>query len=882
MESFNFQRTQKSQLLCFLLTVLVFQFSPVFAEIPDSLEHIAPQNRINRSIDTADRITLHGNRNPVQDSGEDQGAVDDKLVLQNIILHLKSSPEQIAALKTFNQAQQTPGAPEYHHWLTPTEFAQRFGVAQQDLELIQNFLTQQGFTVNEISAGGRSIVFSGTAKQVKNTFHTEIHHYLWRGEKHIANSSDPQIPAALSDVVEGVVNLHNFFTHSRKPPHSLNKSAHPGTSLSTGDTNTFDIFPISEFTSGSSHYLTPGDYAVIYDINPLYKASMNGNGVSIAVLGRSDILTTDVTSFQSFSGLPSKIPQIVKPSGSPGLVSGDQTESSLDVEWAAGIAPGATIKFVTIPSTTTADGITLAAQYAVQNNIGDIISLSYGLCETAMGSSGLIFWASLWNQAQTQGQTILVSSGDSGAAGCDTSSNATASNGAYVNGICSNPFNTCVGGTQFIDTANPSQYWLSSNPSGSTTSAIKYIPEAVWNESAAVSGGSGLWSSGGGKSVFWYKPAWQAAPGVPTDGFRDVPDVSMTAAQHDGYFIYMNGKQYIAAGTSAAAPALAGILAMLVQYNGRQGDINTNLYGLYKLQSSGSYTYFHPTLSGNNSVPGQIGYSATGTGYNLATGLGSVDANLLVRHWHDVSNINSRNVHAAIESATAMLMPVNSSVALSSSTPQLTSGQTITFTAKVNGDNPSGSIQFLNNGTALVGAVALSNGSASLTTSSLISAGIDNITAAYSGDSNNLPGVSATLSETVQAVTTVTVSTSLTTITAGQSLTLTATVTGANPTGSVQFYVNGTPLGSPVQLVNGVASLTTNGLNTTGQDNITAIYSGDSLNAGNTSPTTQENVVAANPVAVPALSVTQEWLLALLLLLAILGLQKYPPVKSSH
>jgi pseudomonalisin len=847
MESYNDQRASMSVRCGFLLIMLVFQAGDALAGVPHSLDGVAPHARIAHKVNDADRVTLAGNRLVQLDSSLDEGAVDGNLLLKNMMLVLNSSPEQLAVLETFSKAQQTPGAPEYHHWLTPKEFAGHFGVARQDLDAIKNYLISKGFSIDEIQVGGRSLTFSGTAAQVKNAFHTEIHRYIWQGEQHISNVSDPQIPVALSGVVGGIINLHDFHSRAKRPDSRIIQIPAPGQSLPGSTSNP----PIPDFTSGGSHYLTPGDYGVIYDINPLYAASVKGNGITIAVLGRSNIVASDIASFQSFSGLPMNPPQIINGgsinSSLPGLVNGDQLESSLDVEWAGGIAPGATVQFITSASTINADGITLSAHYAVNNNIGDIISLSYGLCERLIGSVGVNFWSSLWQQAQIQGQTVLVSSGDSGVAGCDVASNTTAVSGAGVNGLCSSPYSTCVGGTQFNDTSNPSLYWLV----GGTVSALSYIPETVWNES-----GGALWASGGGKSLYLSKPSWQASPGVPVDSARDVPDVSLSASQHDGYIMYLNGGQYVVGGTSAATPSLAGIVAVLEQYNlGRQGNINPTLYGLYQKQASGgSYPYFHPTLSGNNSVPGQAGFSATGAGYNLATGLGSVDTNLLVTQWR---NLN----------------PGTTSVALSSSSANLVAGQAVTFTATVSGFVPTGSVQFNNNGVSL-GTATLGNGVASLTTSALTAPGINSVVAVYAGDGNNLTSTSTALTETVITASTVTVTVSAASVTAGQSLTLTATVTGASPTGTVQFYSNGVALGSPVTLVNGIAVLTTTGLTTTGQDMITATYSGDSNNAANTSVAISEIVTAAQVLQVPAIAAWQEMLLAIMLFWSLLWIQR--------
>jgi subtilase family serine protease len=795
------------------------------------------------------------------DDSEDKGAVDGNLLMKNMLLILKSSPAQLAALDAFSQAQQTPGAAEYHRWLTPEEFAAHFGVAGQDLATLKNYLIAQGFSIDEIAAGGRSIKFSGTAAQVKNAFHTEMHHYVWRGENHIANNSNPQIPAALADVVDGIVNLHDFHSRSRKQLPQTQQTTPQANPLSNNSGINLGVLPISNYNIGSTNLLTPGDYGVIYNINPLYASAVNGSGVKIAILGRSDIVAADVAEFQSFAGLTANAPQTIVTNTDPGLMitSGDQLESTLDVEWAGGVAPGATVLFITSASTVSADGVLLSADYAVNHNVADIISLSYGACEASMGLSGWKYYgagaatrfqsAGLWYQASVQGQTVLVASGDSGAAGCDTSASATATHGLAVNGFCSSPYSTCVGGTQFID-ANPAQYWSTANPGGGTTTALSYIPEAVWNQS-----GSNLSASGGGASLYAAKPSWQASPGVPADGARDVPDVALAAATLDPYIIYMNGSQTYVGGTSAATPSLAGIMALVNQYNGgRQGNINPTLYGLYQLQVKNSlgFNYFHPTVSGNNSVPGLTGFTATGAGYDQATGLGSVDANLLVTQWR---NLN----------------PGATSVTLSSTTAKIIAGQTVTFTATVSGFHPTGRVQFLTNGANLGSAVALSNGVASLTTA-LSTPGGDSVTAVYSGDGNNLTSASTAQAETVLTASTITISVSAASVTVGQSLTITATVTGATPTGTVQFYSNGLALGAPVSLVNGVAVLTTNSLSNSGLDSLTATYSGDSNNGGNTSAAIAENVVQQQ--IVPALSVWQNMLLAVLLFMLLVWIQR--------
>jgi subtilase family serine protease len=618
--------------------------------------------------------------------------------------------------------------------------------------------------------------------------------------------------------------------------------------------------PAPDYTAGGAHYLAAVDFQTIYNLKPLYAGGINGSGKSIAILGRSNVVVSDIQQFRTTMNLPANTPQIIINGSDPGLVAGDQGESDLDLEWAGAVAPAATIKFITSASTSSTDGIDLSAQYAVSNNVADVISLSYGQCESSLGTTALNYINNLWQQAAALGITVLVSSGDSGAAGCDAASASSATQGRAVNGLCSSPYSTCVGGTQFSDTANPSLYWSSTTNPTDQSSALSYIPEVVWNESAA-NGGTGLWSTGGGASIRFAKPSWQTTPGVPADGKRDVPDVALTASSHDGYLVYSSDNStqtqtlYVFGGTSASAPAFAGILALVNQKTGyRQGNANPTLYGLASRQASnGTPAYFHTVTSGNNSVPGVTGFTAsTSTPYfNQATGLGSVDVAVLVNHWTD-------------------LLPA-SSTALTVSPNPGTSGQNVTFTATVTGVAPTGTVQFADGATKLGSPVSLNGGVAALATSTL-APGNHSMTATYSGDSGNQPSISSPSVLAVMGTTTVALSAAPTSTAAGQSITFTATVSGTTPTGSVQFTDGGTNLGTPVVLSGGVATLTTATLSI-GTHNIAAIYSGDTYNLGSTSPgfalTVGSGVAGAGDGDVPTLPEWAALLLGLMLMLTV-------------
>jgi len=618
--------------LSFFLLILVNPFTRA-QTLPAAQDEFltGPQDRITQYVDDERRIALRGQHHPLATPEHDAGAVAPGYRMEHMILTLQVSGAQQQALEELLAAQQDPDSPYYHQWLTPESFGQRFGVSESDLAQIVNWLQWHGMSVEEVAAGGHSVIFSGTAAQVEATFHTPIHTYQVAGEVHHANAQDPEIPEALAQVVTGVVSLHDFRS---QPMHlMLNR-------------------PAPDFTMGSAHYLTPADFATIYDLGPLYQQNLNGSGESIAVVGRSNIHLADVQQFRSSFGLPANNPQVIVNGTDPGIVSVDEeVEADLDVQWAGALASSAAVKFVVSASTNASDGAYLSAQYIVNHNLAPVLTMSFGLCEAALDPSGNSFINSLWQQAASQGMTVLVASGDSGAAGCDSPSETTAQDGLAVNGLCSTAYSVCVGGTEFNDTANPSVYWSSSNASGTQASALSYIPEVVWNESGDSSGGSGLWASGGGVSTVYAKPSWQTGLGVPADGQRDVPDVSLTAAGHDGYLVYLNGGLIAVGGTSAATPSLASIMALVLEGAGaRVGNADSTFYSLASRQdSAGGAAVFHDITSGNNSVPGQSGYSAT-PGYDLATGLGSVDAYMLVHHWNDGSVVPAVQLNASTTS----------------------------------------------------------------------------------------------------------------------------------------------------------------------------------------------------------------------------------------
>jgi len=646
--------------------------------------------RITQSIDNSVVMRIAGSAHPLATAANDLGRASGDLAMERMILVLKPSDAQQTALKKLIDSQHDRQSAGYHQWLAPEQYGAQFGSHDDDVKTVSHWLQSQGFSVGSVARGKQWIEFSGTSGQVERAFHTEMHHYLVGGEVHLANASDISLPAALAPVVHGVLSLHDF---TSKPLLGRKMTVHR-------DAGTGKLAP--DYTglnaNGTFHVVVPGDYARIYNTAPLLNSHIDGTGVSIAIVGRNNVDLSDLQTFRKMFLLPANDPQFIFNGEDPGIGGGsDYVEATLDLEWAAAIAPRATIKFVPSRTTFTTDGVALSSSYIVDNRIAPIMSSSFGACEAFLGNAGNAFFRNLYQQAAAEGISVFVATGDSGVAGCDFSgsNSSPAVFGANVSGAASTPFDTAVGGTEFAENGLDGIYWLPNNRLDQS-SATGYIPEAVWNESCDPTVdpnqcfGTGQYTiagSGGGpsncsiSSVTNFvitcisgtpKPSWQAGIGVPNDGVRDIPDLAMAAAAgHDPLLLCIAGSCQTAVvggqtvienaavigGTSAAAPAMAGVMALLEQKNGTfQGLANYTLYQLAAAENlahcnssnltdplRASACVFNDTTAGDNTVPGQVGYPA-GKGYDMSTGLGSVNATNLVSTWGSARKLHSRSI----------------------------------------------------------------------------------------------------------------------------------------------------------------------------------------------------------------------------------------------
>ena len=668
--------------------------------------------QITQAPNNNNRVAVEGNVSPFATAANDRGRVDDSTALDHMFLQLKRPADRESALETLIQQQTTVGSPNYHKWLTSAQFGQQYGPSQMDIDAVTSWLKSQGFTVNRVYDSGMTIDFSGTAGQVRNAFATEVHHLNVKGENHIANMTDPQIPAAFAAAVQGVVSLSDFRPHVNFKPH--------------GDYT---------FTASGSTYqaVTPADLAKIYNLTPLFNEGINGTGQTIVLIEDTDVYkTADITTFRSTFGLPTATFNQVHPSSctDPGDVAGNDGEAELDVEYAGAAAPNATLELASCKDTSTTFGGLIAVQNLINGtSVPTIMSISYGECEAENGATANAAYISAYQQAASEGVSVFVSSGDEGAASCDADE-ANATHGIGVSGFASTPYNVAVGGTDFGDTyaGTNSTYWSSTN-SSTYGSALSYIPEIPWNDSCASAlistksgystpyGSTGFCNSSTGKADYLTtasgsggpsgcasgkastsgvvsgtckgtaKPSWQSLVGNPADGVRDIPDVSLFAANgvwgHYYVYCYSNTRGEGVActgapsgwagagGTSFASPIMAAIQALVnekvgsaqgnpaptyyalasteygtsgsstcnssngntvgsscVFYDITQGDMDVNCTGTHSCyKPSGTYGVLSTSTSANDPAYG------TGTGWDFATGIGSVNAYNLVNAW---------------------------------------------------------------------------------------------------------------------------------------------------------------------------------------------------------------------------------------------------------
>jgi len=784
-------------------------------------------DRIAGVIKSNQVVPIKGNVHGLAKPQFDQGRADGSRLIEGVTLSFRPSPAQQNDLDQFLATLQDPSSPNYHQFLTPAQFGARFGMSQNDIKKIVAWLHAQGFKNISIANSRNEISFDGTVAQIELNFHTEMHTYLVKGEVHMANAIEPSLPSVLAGAIVGMRHLNDF---SPKPRAQVRPH-------------------LTSFVSGN-HFLSPGDFATIYNLSPLYSEGSNGTGQKIAVVGQTTVATSDLNNFRSAAGLPASTVTMTLMEGTATRCSGDEGESDLDLEWSGGVAKNASITFVFAglgsgdSCSNRFDNVWDALDYAVQHNIAPFISTSYGFCETQL-PSGFPQQVQGWaQQGQAQGQTIISASGDAGAADCDGGSQS-GTFGLTVDAPSSIPEVTSAGGTTFTGdvagavTGTPpnttagsdAPYWSGSGTGTDTiSSALTYIPEDGWNDTAlSITNNGPLSASGGGASALFAKPSWQTGTGVPSDGKRDVPDISMSASpNHDGYLFCSEdgpnntiiatctaafrdsaGNFAVVGGTSAAAPTFSGILALINAHVGNTppaglAPVNPTLYTLAATHP----TAFHDVTSGNNIVPctagstgcptsHQYGFSA-GVGYDQVTGLGSVNAFTLAQAWP-----------ASLPATTTTLVAAPTSI---------NQGQSVTLTATVTPSTATGNVNFFVGGTTALGTIALNGSGVAVLATTALPPGSDSVTATYVGDSANAGSTSTAQTVTVTGPDfTIATNPTSSTVVAGHattSITVTVTPNSLGFSSQITFSCTGLPTGAtcafnPATVTPGSAPATT-------------------------------------------------------------------------
>jgi hypothetical protein len=842
---------------------------------------------ITKPIDEAQVTVLHGNVHPLAQARYDVGAVPDSFPAQRLLLLLNRPAEKETELQQFLHDVHTPGSASYHQWVTPQQFGERFGPADSDIEAAVGWLSSHGFSVRGVSKSKRLIEFSGTAGQLRQAFHTQIHEYSIAGESHYANADEISIPAALAPLVHGVSPLNNFRArpYIKEVGSALySRATKKATPLWTAPNQ----FPSA---NANEYLLAPEDFATQYDLAPLYQAGVNGSGQTIGVINESNIDISLVEAYQQLFNLSSNPPQVVIDGDDPGTLEGPDVEAYLDVELSGAVAPGATVNLYISNGSDLQDPVGLAALRAIEDNQASVLSVSFGEWEAFLGEAGNQLWAGLWEQAAAQGQTVLVAAGDNGPEDSWPWASVLS-----VSGLASTPWNVAVGGTDFYYSdyasggASAATLWNQTNDSN-LGSLKAPLPEQVWNDplglnvipnlleyTAIGAGGGGasscstLSSSTNACLSGYPKPSWQTGPGVPADGARDLPDVSLFASDGSNLSAYPicayegecavgpagEAEVFLAGGTSASAQAMAGIMALVAQKYGRQGQADFTLYALARQKPAA----FHDITLGSNDVPCGPGtpycamstsgvyattvYSA-GPGYDLASGLGSVDASVLVDDWNSIT-----------------FLPTTTTLHLSATS--ITHGTPVTVSATVAPQSgqgtPTGDVAILTD-TSLPanqgqGFITLSGGTGSQTLN-YFPGGIYQVTGQYGGDGvygvSTSPPVTLSVSPENSNINfivygeggyVINPAQNANTGFYGQPVFLSVQPTGVsaatgktdgNATGSVTFTLDSVSATLPLNAM-GVASWTSPNL-AVGTHTASATYSGDaSFNASSATPLT--------------------------------------------
>jgi len=799
-------------------------------------------------------VTIPASRPPLFPSVTDLGAAPAGARLERMLLLLEPSASQQQALIAEIENQQNPASPEYHNWLTPSAYADTYANSAADVAAVVAWLQSQGFQVAPLPSGRGWIEFSGTVAQVEQAFLTQVNSVTIAGGTRFVLADSVSAPAALAPLVHGLVSLDG----------SVSSPALTAPRLMTSSAAEL----AAESSPSHAEALTPQLAAQLLHLDALQASGVNGAGETIAIAARSNVRNGDIAAFRAAFGLPASALLVSLNGSDPGQTA-DQAEATLAVSWAGAAAPAAQIVLVPTATTSATDGLDLSLATIVDQALAHTVAVGYSACEASLSETHQAFYAALYRQAAAEGLAVIVATGDSGPAACHVAgSDSPVSTGYGVNALASTPWNTAVGVAAF----------------GVSGPAAGVSAMAAWSPANPADPD---YAGGGGGSTLYSAPSWQPAPAQPVAApagatyFRLLPDVALPAAVdssvNPGLAFCLSdsaapgGCNLVRGGGSSASAALfAGIAALIAQKYGAQGNLAPNLYalsgvnGIYNDVQQGSAQLRCAVASPGCGATETIGFNA-GAGYDLATGLGTINAQALVAQW------KARPMFGTDA--------VNVTLTISPTEPNSTYNPSalVTLTAHVASltghGTPAGTVVFHDNSTNADLSPNFytldSNGNASLTTEGHFALGGNNLVAIYSGDTTYAPFTMPTpLSINTQVSTTsLVVVPSNYSPASGDTITVTVTCTAVTPpegsvppVGAVTLNLDGLPT-TAVQLstTGGVTTATFSLLIPVGSSlhshALQAIYAGDGVNyTGSTSPqiTIDVSQSATTSVVVPA------------------------------
>jgi hypothetical protein len=778
-------------------------------------------------------VVISGSQPPAVDEANDLGPAPAGTRLDRMLLLLESSAAQRQALDAELANQQNPKSSEFHHWLTPKAIADGYANSLSDVGAVVSWLQSRGFAVAPLPSGRGWIEFSGTVAQLDEAFQTHVHAIATSSGTRPVLVEAIAVPGALSPLIHGLVSLDGVIA----------APAMTAPQLIAGSTA-----ELATATSAlQAKALSPQLAAQLIHLDSLQSSGNTGKGETIAIAARSNVETRDVADFRATFGLTASPLEIARNGTDPGRTS-DEAEAVLSAAWAGAAAPGAQILLVPAGTTSATDGLDLSLAAIVDEAVAHTVAVGFSACEASLSEAHRAFYATVYRQAAAEGIAMVAAAGDNGPSACQAAGSGAVNTGYGVNALASTPWNTSVG--------------VAALAAGASTADGHSL--TGWSPVSAADPAN---AGGGGKSLFYSAPVWQPLPAqdsTSVGGYaRLMPDIALPTAADSGanrgvaYCLSGSATEPVrsagcvavrSGGSAAAAAMFAGIASLLAAKDGPQGNLAPELYklsrrsGIFNDVQEGGNRLFCAAGSPGCDANGQIGFSAL-AGYDMATGLGSVDAQKLVSAW------------ATPEATGTGAATVNLSV--TPTVPNTTYNPTaqITLTANVvsgtGGATPTGTVLFADAETGSdlnpSGSTLDANGVANYTFTSGLKIGGNNITAIYSGDATYASVTSQPLVVTAEPSTTsLTVVPSTTKPTAGLPFTVTVNIAVGTPpagtvapTGKVTLNVDGLPTATAsLVTTGGVTSATFPSvtINAAGDHPLQAVYAGDANYAASTAP----------------------------------------------